>query len=136
MGPFRAETVTWLELVWSLAALVGLGFTLWMHRDAMGDRRLLRRSGRNGSRLLVANALIRWERLRAVKMLLFLAVGLAAMTREDPPQVLTPVVVLYSALALYVPVSNVWGSVRDRQDRARLLGYLEREEAAKRAGGC
>lgn len=136
VGPFRAETVTILEFLWTVAALVGLGFTLWMLRDARGDRRYLRAARLNGSRLLVANGAIRWETLRAIKMLLFLLIGLGAMTRENPPQVLTPGVFLYSCLALYVPLANVYGSVRDRRDRARLLENHEREDRARAAGGC
>lgn len=136
MGPFRAETVTWLEALWSLAALVGLGFTLWMLRDARADRRYLREAGKNGARLIVANGAIRWEWIRAIKMGLFLLVGLGALTRVNPPQVLTWGGVFYSALALYVPLSNVYGSVRDRRDRARLLANHDREERARAAGGC
>lgn len=136
MGPFRADTVTWLELAWSLAALVGLGFALWMLRDARADRRYLRASGLNGSRMLVANGAIRWEWIRAIKMGLFLLVGLGAMTRPNAHQALTAGMALYSALALFVPASNVWGSFRDRRDRARLLAYQEAEERRKQAGGC
>lgn len=136
MGPFRAETVSFLELGWTVAALVGLGFTLWMLRDALDDRRYLREARLNGSRLLVANGAIRWERIRAIKMLLFLLIGLGAMTRVNPAEALTPGSVLYSILALYVPVANVYGSVQDRRARARLLAYMEREEVARAAGGC
>jgi hypothetical protein len=139
MGPFRADTANPLEIVWSLAALVGLAFALWMLRDARADRRYLRAAGLNGSRKIVANGAIRWEWIRAVKMALFLLVGLAAMTRLDPPRALTPVTVLYSLLALYVPLSNVWGSALDRRDRGKLLAHLETEErarAAHEAGGC
>lgn len=136
MGPFRADTVTWLELGWTLAALVGLVFAVWMLRDARDDRRYLRASGLNGSRLLVANGAIRWEWIRAIKMGLFLVVGLGALARVNPPQALSPATLLYSALALYVPLSNVWGSVRDRRDRGRLLENLEREDRAREARGC
>lgn len=136
MGPFHGDTVTWLEVGWSLAALVGLAYTAWMLRDARADRRYLRASGKNGSRLIVANATIRWEWIRAIKMGLFLLVGLGAMTRVNPPQTLTWGQVFYSALALYVPLSNVYGSARDRRDRARLLANHDREERARATGGC
>lgn len=133
---FRPDTVTPLELLWSLAALVGLGFTLWMLRDARGDRRYLRAARLNGSRMIVANGAIRWETIRATTMALFLAVGVGAMTRVNPPQVLTPGAVLYSALALVVPLASVYGSFRDRRDRALLLESHGHEERARAAGGC
>lgn len=134
MGPFHANTISPLELLWTLAALAGLGVGLWMLRDAQGDRRALRQAGLNGARLLVARGAIRWERIRAGKMLLFVALGIAALTRPNAPT--TPQTLIYSLLALYVPLSNLYGSVQDRRERAQILADLADKERHRAQEGC
>lgn len=136
MGPFHASTASPLEVLWTLAALAGLGVGLWMLRDAQGDRRALRQAGLNGARLLVARGAIRWERIRAGKMALFALVGLLALTRPNAPQTLTPQTLLYSALALYVPLANLYGSVQDRRERAQILADLAEKERHRAQEGC
>lgn len=127
-----AETVSWLEVGWTLAALVGLLFALWMLRDARGDLRALRRARLNGARLIVARQAVRWEWIRVGTQLLLLLVGVSAMFR--PNQVITGTQVIYTLLAFYLPLGSTVGSILSRRDRVRLLAYLSRVDAARKAG--
>lgn len=127
-----AETISWLEVGWTAAAALGLLFAAWMLADARGDQRALRRARLNGARLIVARQAVRWEWIRVGTQALLLLVGVSAMFR--PNQELTTPQVIYTLLALYLPLGSTVGSILSRRDRIRLLAYLSRVDAARRVG--
>jgi hypothetical protein len=117
---------SWPELAFSAVAAAGLLVTLWNARDAYGDRAALRASGRNGARKIVADDNIRRERDRALKLGIFLALGVCFMA-SAPANRDRPVTRLGLALAAALLVK---GSIQDRRARGRLIAKIDLELAA------
>jgi hypothetical protein len=123
---------SWTEVAFSAVALAGLLVTLWNARDAYGDRAALRASGRNGARKIVADDNIRRERDRALKLGIFLALGVCFMA-SAPANRDRPVTRLGLALAaalIAAEVLLVKGSIQDRRARGRLIAKIDLELAA------
>lgn len=139
MGPFHASNMSPIEVGWTAVALVGLLSMGWMLRDARGDLNYLRRSGLNGARLIVARQSARREWVRLGEMLLLLAIGVGALLRANAPTPITPAQVVYTLLALYIPVAQTANSIKERWDRTRLLAYMqaaEERQAREAREGC
>lgn len=74
-----------IEILWTLIALFGLGFSVYSVREAAADSGALRRSGEKNGRLILARTTLRSEVARMIIQLIFLMIGLAAMTIQEPP---------------------------------------------------
>ena len=80
-----------IEILWVLIALVGLVYSSMNAREAYADRQFIRDHSIINGRSLVANSIYFTELSRAVIQLIFLAVGVIAMTiPEIPPEADVP----------------------------------------------
>jgi heme A synthase len=105
--------IQWEEVLWSVVALVGLGFALFNAREARQDLHAVLRSNQNGARLMWA----KFSRLLHITLasveLAFVLVGVIAMFRRPSPDTSTGgqlllVVLLVGASALLTSVSIMW----------------------------
>jgi hypothetical protein len=78
-------TVSDVELVWTIIATVGAGFSIYNLRDALKDRAALKRLHNRNGRWLLANFAIRAEAARLAIQLIFLTIGILAMLIVDAP---------------------------------------------------
>lgn len=84
-------SVSDIEIVWVLVAVVGLTFSLFNFRDALRDKARLIRAKVSNGRMLVAQANLLGEATRAVKQAIFATIGaLAMLLPEVPPQANIP----------------------------------------------
>jgi hypothetical protein len=74
-----------IEIVWTVIALFGLIFSLFNVREAFIDRKVLRIAGIKNGRKMIADYSLVSEMARASIQLIFLTIGLLAMTYPDPP---------------------------------------------------
>lgn len=94
-----------IEIVWTLVAALGLGYSLLNIRDAKIDLSYLREMRVINGRLLVAKANLLTESLRAVIQAIFLVIGLLAMTLVTS----TPDNLSWNQLAISMAVR--WGLI-------------------------
>lgn len=78
-------TVSDIELVWTIIALVGLGFGAFNLNDALGDLDALNQLGIQNGRRIVAKFAIRQEIMRMTMQTIFAAIGILAMLLPEPP---------------------------------------------------
>lgn len=79
-------TASDIELLWTLLALVGLVFSVVNLREAWIDYRVLCKARVSNGRLVLAKALVKSEGARALKQIIFMAIGgLALWLPEAPP---------------------------------------------------
>lgn len=76
-------SVSDIELVWTLLALAGLSFSVYNVREAAADLGALKRSGERNGRMLLARMTVRSEVARMAIQLIFLTIGIGAMTLQD-----------------------------------------------------
>lgn len=77
--------VFWVSLLWVALSVVGIGISFLSIIEAIADREALRRSGKNGVRLIVARAALGTEYLRTAIQGILLVVGIgSALTPEIP----------------------------------------------------
>jgi len=109
--------IQWQEVVWTLAALIGLGYAVWNGREARRDMRAVLISGTNGARLLWA----KFSRLLHISLItiesLFAIIGIRAMFLVPSPKASSgigqfiTVVALVTASLLLTAVSIMWQRV-------------------------
>lgn len=115
-----------LEWLWLLLVVVGLavhGHGLWL---AYADGRLLRQSGANGRRAIVAAMHVRnhWIRL-AVKMVMLVVALVAVATPQPPPDHPNATPILMTGAALAVSLLLLAGSLADARDRQTLIDWYK-----------
>jgi len=74
-----------IEVLWTLLALIGLIFSIYNTREALRDRTALIESRTNGDRLRIANSIIISEITRVIKQIIFLVIGVIALTLTAAP---------------------------------------------------
>jgi hypothetical protein len=117
---FSIGTASWNELLWSLGALVGLLVNLWLLRIAVSDMRRLHRANLNGPRTLVARGNRRNEVVRAMLT--------PNTVRPDTSLGISLFSLVLSLSALLMEGLMVWGSVRDLQERHKLIELVDAME--------
>lgn len=124
---------TVLEWLATLAVTLGMGVNLLLIGAAIDDLLAVRRSGRNGLRLLVARAAVR----RTVFMLLvqaFLfcttALGLFQDSTRTEHGGITPLALVRQWALLAAAVFILVHSVLAERDRRRMIAYEDRGPAA------
>src|SRR5688572_10402243 len=76
-------TANLVEIVWTVAAVIGAGTALFEAYDSVIDKRVTDAYGINGRRFIIANSNLRNAICRVAMLLLFVAVGVLAL--EAPP---------------------------------------------------
>ena len=121
-------TISPIELVWTVAALVGVLVNVAAMLDAWRDLRALHALHLNGAREIVARGNIRRECFRIFKQSCFLVVGLYFMAQPPAPSsagqdLSVAGLVLVSGLLL-ASFSMDLGAAIDRHERKRLIAYI------------
>jgi hypothetical protein len=129
----EAGTASWNEILWTLGALMGLAINVRLLRVAQGDMGRLRRANLNGPRTLVARGNRRNEVVRVLVQLFFLVIGVLAMitpnaVRPDTSLGISLFSLVLSLSALLMEGLMVWGSVRDLQERHKLIELVDAME--------
>lgn len=118
------ESASWPELAFTIPAIVGLLVCWWMFNAAVADLHYLYARGLNGAREIVAKASRRNELLRTAIQLIFLIIGIAAIT--DVPQPYLGLIV--SGGIITAELLLVTKSILDRRDRGRVIEVLSRKD--------
>lgn len=105
------------ELIWTLVAGVGAGFSLYNLWDAKKDRSVVKASGRNGVLLVTATGNIRREAVRLVFWGIAIVVGVAALTGVDAEWIVYALIV-FAALSAY-------NSAQDGRERRQIRRLTE-----------
>ena len=82
-------TVSDIELVWTIIALVGIIFSGFNVYNAILDRKALAKLPVRNGRWLLASFALRAELARMAILLIFFSIGIGAMLLQDPPSQLT-----------------------------------------------
>ncbi len=129
-GP--AETASYLEIIWTLLALVTLIFHLNAVASALGGYRWLVAEGINGARRIVVRANIRGNMLRALTEGVFLVAGLLALTAPARTASRGAMVSLTIILGfLLIATCNAANTVVERREREALLAKIRAERAGR-----
>lgn len=78
-------TISDIEVMWTLIAAVGLGFSVWNLLDAKGDMDYYKSQGIINGRMSVARTNVWTEVTRAMKQFIFLIIGFLAFFLADAP---------------------------------------------------
>lgn len=78
-------SVSDIEIVWTLIALVGVSFAFFNLIEAIRDLEALKAIGDADGRRMIAWLTIRLETTRVVIQSIFILIGILAMTIVDPP---------------------------------------------------
>lgn len=78
-------TISDIEVVWVLIALVGVLFGIFNTTDAIEDREAVDRKKLANGRKLFADSAVYIEYMRLAVQIIFLVIGVAIMTIPDPP---------------------------------------------------
>lgn len=129
------HTISWLELIWSAVALLGLSMNLWMLNDTMVDYIHLQLSGlQERSTFLIGRAAIRTEAVKSGVQFLFLTMGIAAMT--VPPNVADTRQIARSVTAAAIILAElllVGSSILNRRVRQEIFEALGEENGIPKA---
>lgn len=129
------HTISWLELIWSAVALLGLSMNLWMLNDTMVDYIHLQLSGlQERSTFLIGRAAIRTEAVKSGVQFLFLTMGIAAMT--VPPNVADTRQITRSVTAAAIILAElllVGSSILNRRVRQEIFEALGEENGIPKA---
>jgi hypothetical protein len=79
-------TVGDIEIMWTLIAVIGLGFGAFNLRDAWCDRKFLIANDIHNGRRVIANYAIRAEIARIIIQTIFTVAGILAMILPEPPR--------------------------------------------------
>lgn len=119
-----SETVSWIELLWTAVALIGVGASSLVYVDAARDHKDVKIAGLTGAALITSRMTIRNERLRLGLLLLFALVGVVAMFIPNPPGSFDPPRLLVALMLMAGSCLVVYGSFADRRDRRLILEEL------------
>lgn len=129
------ETVSWIELLWSVVAVAGLVFVSFRLARVWGDRQFNRRTGRNGTRAVIAGGNVRRAAEKLVKLAVCLIVGVAAMTQPQPTDTHVPTLAgwVVGLGLVWIEVTIAGGAYLDWRDDRR-IDALERRTLRKYTG--
>ena len=80
-------TVEDIEVLWTISSLVGLIFSILVFRAAVGDWKFLKLHNIFNGRRVTAKIAVLGEGTRAIKQMIFLAIGIIALLLPSPPHV-------------------------------------------------
>lgn len=84
-GTYYHGFVSDIEILWVLIALFGAGFSIHNLRESFMDITALRLSGIRNGRWKIARAALKSESARLFIQLIYIMVGIGAMTFQEPP---------------------------------------------------
>ena len=126
------ENWSWIEVVWTLVAVIGAYFSANNIRDGINDLSALKKIDHDDymlevkSHRIVARGNIRRDALREFIQLIFLLLGLIALSLENPSRGISLVSIIFQASLIAVSVALTISAIGDHFDRVRLqkLGIL------------
>ena len=124
MNTTLTETISIVELVWTV--LAAFGFTLHMALvvDALKDKAALKALRPDGPRNLIANINLWDDASRAVLQVAFLSIGLYAMF--IPPNPASTQSALPGVIIILMEIMLIVVSISDLRAKATLLGMMAR----------
>ena len=126
------------QVVILVLGILGFCYTLWAVGNAIGDRRVLKDSGLDGERLIVANTAIREAIIVFAIMVIILALDgvaliLPPITPTHPDPGLPTIWLIMHRVGVPALILLLIGEqVLARRDRLILIDRLAQREAAKR----
>lgn len=78
-------SVSDIEILFTLLAAIGIAFSAYTLSRAVGDKRFINHAGILNGRRRLARYAVWAEITRAIKQLIFLVIGILAMTRPEVP---------------------------------------------------
>jgi hypothetical protein len=120
------DNASWIEIVYSGMALIGLLTSIFGVADCWKDLRAVRDSRLYGARLLFARKTVRGEIMSGQVQLLLLCLGTYLMFQPpaNPSQPVTMNGVILGFVLVAVEVILMLKSLFDRYDRVRLVRYM------------
>ena len=114
-----------IEVGWTTISLIGLAFQTSGLGDSISDYRNLKLDGRNGPRKIVAFNNIRTQICACTMHILFMTIGVVAMTQEpvNPHAPITLTSIVFTLVLVAVNAILVGNAILSRRSRA----HLERE---------
>lgn len=113
-------TVSLLEGIWTLIAVLGLCYSIPSFKDVRDDLRELKRLKINGDKLLMGRANVRNEFIRAAMLSVWGLSGVgAAFLPPNPNQSTISQLLGYAFISIELLI--VYGTYKDRSDRKTLL---------------
>lgn len=79
------NTIEDIEILWTLISAIGLGFSLWNLSEAKKDKVAIARANIGNGRSNIARTVLKAEIARVIKQLIFLIIGILAMTLPSTP---------------------------------------------------
>lgn len=114
------ETVSPLEVLWTVFALYGAGICTGTMLESWHDLDILRASGRNGNLKLIAQQVFRNEVLRLIGLIVIVAIGIIAMLLPNTPGPFSWQRLLMAASMFVLEGTLVYGGWQDRITNRRL----------------
>lgn len=118
-----------LEILWTVFAVIGVGFSLYNLFDVLTDMKVLSRSNMNGLRMLVARGNIRGEAVRLFILVFFCIMGFVFVTTPNAPETTVSVsswIVRIGAIS--INAATLYNTVADRLLRHRIFNFAESME--------
>lgn len=125
-----SPTISWIEVLWTVVAIFGIGASSYVLWDAAGDYKAAKLAGLVGAPAITAKMNLRNEAIRMAVLVIFLLVGLAAMLIPNDPSAFTPPRVTVAIALTSAACLLVWGSFADRRDRQTILAELSHRRAS------
>lgn len=118
------------EWAWVITNVLGTIIELFAVTNAIGDRRALIFTNKNGARMLIANANIRLELFRLVILGILAGIGIIALftpSSTSNPQNLLLAIIVGLGLSLVAILLNV-SSYLDYITRKQVLAYIDQHD--------
>lgn len=117
------ETVSTLEIVWTVIAAIGLLTCGWLFRDATKSRLYWETEGLNGGTDTATRSNVRSSAVRTFRQLLNLILGLTSMTFPPSENEIDPAFLYYILPGLFIAgaIIDVVDAIYGRRDRERIL---------------
>lgn len=129
-----SPTISWVELVGTGLALVGVGSSLLLLIDAWSDWKAVETAGLDGADRIGAVMSLRNEAVRVAALILVVIIGIALMLLPNTPGPFTPArITLFTATTLVV-ILVVYGSFADRRDRQRIMAANASRRSSDKMG--
>jgi hypothetical protein len=121
------ETASWVEIIWTVAAVVGLIISIWMLRDTVLDYYHVIVHSATTPKIIIAMGNARSELIKVGVYLLFFVVGVAAMMQPESTTQATVISTILRSAFIVMILLMVIGSLWDRFDRRQVLQAYLRE---------
>jgi hypothetical protein len=118
------ETISFVELLWTVMAAFGFTLHMALVVDAIKDKAALKALRPNGPRNLIANINLWDDASRAVLQIAFLTIGVYAMI--TPPNPYSAQSALPGVVIILMEIMLIVVSISDLRAKAALLGMMAR----------